>query len=278
MKQKLLVALIAIFAVISMSSCSLKRIDNGNTGIKVKLAGSERGTQNITTVTGWNFYWLWQYEIHEWPSYVLNKDYEPFTILTKDASSFSIDPKLNYSIPRSSAVHIFNKYRKDPAELETTVLRNAVYDACRLAANEYTADGLMANRASFEAKVQARLTNFMAKDGFKYENLTMNILPPQSLRDAIDAKNKAVQDALKAENEVKTADAQAKIAIAVAKGEADAKRIVADGEAYYNQKVGNSISANLVRLRLAEKWDGKQPVISGQNGMILNVGKEMLGN
>ena len=89
------------------------------------------------------------------------------------------------------------------------------------------------------------------------------MLPPQSLRNTIDAKLAAIQSALKAENQVKEAEAEAKIAVARAEGEARALRVKADAEAYYNRTVAASLSALLVQQDAIEKWNGELPTYNG---------------
>ncbi|MCQ2186700.1 MAG: hypothetical protein MJY92_08300, partial [Bacteroidales bacterium] len=108
------------------------------------------------------------------------------------------------------------------------------------------------------------------EEGFVVSEFTTQIMPPQSLRDAIDAKNQAVQNALKAENKVKEAEAEAKIAIAKAEGEAKALRIQGDGEAYYNRVVAASLNELLVRQDAIEKWDGKLPEYTGGSIPFIN--------
>ena len=52
----------------------------------------------------------------------------------------------------------------------------------------------------------------------------------------------------------------------VAQGEAEAKKAEADGISYYNKKVQESASKEVISLRWIEKWDGKLPVYQLGNG------------
>ena len=103
----------------------------------------------------------------------------------------------------------------------------------------------------------------MGAEGFIVEEFTAQITPPQSLRNAIDAKNEAIQNAQKAENRVREAEANVKIEIAKAEGEAKAMKIKGDGEAYYNRVVAASLNSLLVEQYAIDKWDGKLPTYSG---------------
>ena len=122
--------------------------------------------------------------------------------------------------------------------------------------------------------MRKRLEVSHSSEGFLVEEFTSQITPPQSLAEAINAKNEAVQNALKAENKVKEAEANAKIEIAKAQGEAQALRIKGDGEAYYNRVVAQSLSPLLVQQDAIDKWDGKLPTYSGGGALpFINIGK-----
>jgi hypothetical protein len=92
------------------------------------------------------------------------------------------------------------------------------------------------------------------------ENVTSGLQYPQTLVNAIDAKNAAVQEAQKAQNEVLKIKAEAEKKIAAADGEAQALKIKGDAEAEYNRKIAASLSPLIVQQMMLDKWDGKLPV------------------
>ena len=261
----------AIFLAISilavsffLSSCACTVIDNSEVGIKFKkFSLTDQGKLESEPVTGYVWYNPIRTSVFTYPVYVQRVDYDPFTVTTKDAAVFSMDPVLAYYIYRERAVDIFTKYRKSLKEIEQGYMRTCIYDAYRIVANNYTADELMSSRAKFESEVRSMLDKSLGEEGFKVEEFTSQIDPPESLRITIDEKNAAIQKSLKAENEVKEAEANAKIAIAKARGEAEATKIQADGEAYYNRVVAASLNELLVRQYAIEKWDGKLSTYQG---------------
>lgn len=260
LKSLLFVAL-AIFMV-AMQSCTV--VDNSEVGIKFKKFGlTDQGELSAVPVTGWVMYNPFTTAVFTYPTYVQRVDYDAFTVNTKDAAQFKMDPLMSYYLNRSMAVKVFGTYRRPLEDIESGYMRTCIYDAYRITANQYTSDELMANRAEFEASVRQMLDSTLSKEGFIVKEFTSQITPPASLQATIDAKNQAVQESLKAENLVKQAEANAKIAIAKAQGEAEALKIQADGEAYYNRTVAASITELLVRQDAIEKWDGKMPTYSG---------------
>jgi regulator of protease activity HflC (stomatin/prohibitin superfamily) len=228
---------------------AVERIDAGNAGIRVNLVGSNRGVDDITEVTGWVMYMPLFTAIHEFPTYTQVKDYEPFKVNTKDGSEFTVDPTFSYYVESSSVPKIFRQYRKSLPELENGFLKNVIFDCYRIIANKYPSDSLMSNRQKFEDEVQEKLSTQLKQEGFVFQQLTSNIIPPQSLKDAIDAKNKTVQEALQAENKLRQAEADAK-----------AKIITAEAEKKVNDLKASALTPLIIQQMFLEKWDGKLPV------------------
>lgn len=262
MKKIFRLALLALVLAATVSSCTV--VDNSEIGLRYKkFSVTEQGKLEASTVAGYTWYNPFTERVFTYPVYIQRVDYQPFTVTTKDAAEFKMDPVLAYQLNRDKAVYVFNKYRKKLEDIEAGYMRTCIYDAYRITANQYTSDELMASRAKFESEVRRMLDKSLGDEGFIVTEFTSQITPPKSLTDAIEAKNRAVQNALKAENQVKEAEANAKIAIAKAEGEAAALKIQADGEAYYNRTVAASITELLVRQDAIEKWNGELPAYTG---------------
>lgn len=265
-----LVVLIIVLLPAFLLRC--QKVDTAEVGIKFnKLSLTEQGTLDATVVTGYTFYCPITTDLHTYPIYIQRKNYEPFTVTTKDAATFTMDPVLAYQLNRDKAIPVFQKYRKSLEDIEDGYMRTVIYDAYRITANKYTSDSLMGNRATFEGEVRAMLDKTLNDEGFIVTEFTSQITPPSSLKSMIDAKNTAIQSALKAENQVKEAEANAKIAIAKAEGEAKALKIKADGEAYYNRTVAASLNQILVDQYAIEKWDGHMPQVTGGASPFINL-------
>ena len=269
-----LVAIALIILIIPSTMVRCTRVDSSEVGIRFnKLSLTEQGKLDASPVTGYVFYNPITTAVHTYPTFVQRVDYEPFTVNTKDAAIFTMDPTMAYYLNRDKAAEVFFKYRKSLEEIQEGYMRTVIYDAYRVTANSYTSDELMANRANFEQEVRLMLDSTLTQEGFTVTEFTSQITPPESLRKMIDAKNAAVQAALKAENEVKQAEANAKIAVAKAQGEAKAMKIKADAEAYYNRTISASLSQMVRQEDWIEKWDGKLPQVSGGNTPLIQIPK-----
>lgn len=273
-KFAIIFAIVLVVVPSALIRCT--RVDSSEVGVKFnKLSLTEQGTLDATAVTGYVFFCPITTDVFKYETYVQRVDYEPFTVTTRDAAIFTMDPTMAYFLNRSKAVDVFFKYRRPLRDIEDGYMRTVIYDAYRITANGYTSDELMANRARFEAEVRQMLDSTLTVEGFTVTEFTSQITPPESLRQMIEAKNAAVQAALKAENEVKEAEANAKIAVAKAEGEARAMKIKADAEAYYNRTIAASLSPLIVQEDWIEKWDGKLPQVQGSEKMmpVINVSK-----
>ena len=274
MKQKRIVIGCAIAAfVFLLLVCCTKMVDNSEIGIKFrKFSLTDQGELYATPVSGLIFYNPITTSVFTYPVYIQRVDYSPFTVTTRDAAEFLMNPLLAYQLRRDKAAYVFNKYRRSLHDIEAGYMRTCIYDAYRVSANNYTSDELMANRAKFESEVRAMLEQSLGNEGFTVSEFTSQITPPESLSAAIEAKNQAIQEALKAENLVKQAEANAQIAIAKAKGEAEAMRVKADAEAYYNRTISASLSTLIIQEDWIEKWNGELPTVSsGNSGMMINL-------
>jgi regulator of protease activity HflC (stomatin/prohibitin superfamily) len=200
---------------------------------------------------------------------------ESFVVNSKDGSEFHVSPTINYAVDRGKVPYIFSKYRRPLEQIEEGFLKTSIYDAFRMTANAYTAEDLVSNRQEFENKVRSMLDVNLTKEGFVISQLTSNLGYPESFKNAIIAKNNAVQSALMAENKVKQAEAEAKIKVATAEGNAQAMLTQAKAEAEANKLKQVTLTPMLLQQQWIEKWDGALPTTSLGSGtnMMYNVGK-----
>ena len=255
-------SVIALFLMLFLFK-SCERIDAGHVGVKVNLYGDNKGVSDVTEVTGMVFFNPITHNIYEFPTFIQHKEYtgeNSFVVNSKDGSEFHVSPIINYSVQREKVPAIFSKYRRSLDQIEEGFLKTAVFDAFRLATNKYTADELISNRAQFEVEVRKLLEGQLLREGFIVNQFTSNLIYPDSFKEAINAKNNAVQAALRAENEVKTAEAQAKIKVATAEGNAQAMLTQAKAEAEANRMKQQTLTPLLIQLEYVNKWDGKLPV------------------
>ena len=245
-------------ALATLASCT--RIDAGHEGILIKQYGTDKGVQDVSLVTGRVWYNPWTEDVEQYATFVQTVDYEAFGVNAKDGSSFSVDPTLSFNIESGNSPKIFTKYRKNLKEVSKTTILNYVKDAFRLQMNKYTTDEIVSNREKFENDVQKTLSDVLDKEGFKLEQLTSGLQYPQTIVDAVNSKNKAVQEAMKVENELRLVEAQAKKMI-----------VQAEAEKKANELKQQSLTPMLIQQQFIEKWDGKTPLYGSLPTFFKNV-------
>lgn len=238
--------------VVILSVFQVERIDSGQTGIMVNLAGSERGVDDAKVETGWVMYNRFTVQLFEYPAFAQIVDYEAFDIQDKKGTIFTADPTIEYYIERDKAKNVFLRYRKDIKALENSAILNEVKNAYKDVSGMYDTDSLINHRPQFEKEVEELLSKRLNDRGFTLSNIQSSVKPNNTLQIAIDEKNTAVQEALKVENQKKAAIAEAEKVIAAAKGKADANRLLEQ-----------SITPELLQLKAIEKWDGTMPLSVG---------------
>lgn len=249
-----------VLGMVLLASC--ERIDAGHVGVKVNLYGDEKGVAGVTEVTGMVFFNPITSQIYEFPTFIQHKEYtgdNSFVVNSKDGSEFHVSPIINYSVKRERVPYIFAKYRRSLEQIEEGFLKTSVFDAFRLATNKYTADQLISNRQAYEIEVRRILELELLKEGFIINQFTSNLIYPDSFKNAINAKNNAVQAALMAENKVKQAEAEAKIKIATAEGNAQSLLVQSKAEAEANRLKQSTLTPLLIQQQYIEKWDGALP-------------------
>ena len=261
MIRNVLIGIVGFFVLVFLFF-SCERIDAGHVGVKVNQFGDDKGVDNVVEVTGMVFYNPITHSIYEFPTFIQHKEYtgeNSFVVNSKDGSEFHVSPIINYSVQRDKVPAIFSKYRRNLEQIEEGFLKTAVFDAFRLATNVYTADELISNRQKFEIEVRRILEGQLLREGFVVNQFTSNLVYPETFKNAINAKNNAVQAALKAENDVKTAEAEAKIKVAQAEGDAQSMLTKAKAEAEANRLKQQTLTPLLIQLEFVNKWNGALP-------------------
>lgn len=238
-----------LMMAVMFTACGYERIDAGCEGIKVNLYGDDKGVDNVSLVTGAVFYNPFTTTIYEYPTFVQTVDYPAFTINAKDGSEFTVDPTISLKIIDGTSPAVFKKYRKELKDVIQGTLFNYVKDAFRIQLNNFTTDYIVSNRDSIEKAIEKHLTEALNKENFQLEQLTSGLKYPQTIVDAVDAKNRAVQQAMQVQNEVEVARAEAEKLLVAARAEKEA-----------NELKSKALTKEILEQMWIEKWNGILPV------------------
>ena len=117
------VAAALVFTILLSKSCTV--VDSGEIGIKFHKWDSSKekygGVEG--TCKGWVFYNPITTKVFTYPTYLQRKNYEPFNVNAKDASTFQMDPTIAYRIDPAKACDIFVKYREGVHDVQSCKFR-----------------------------------------------------------------------------------------------------------------------------------------------------------
>ena len=252
----------------------IERVDAGHVGIKVNLAGDNRGVGKYEYKTGWVIINKWINKLYEFPTFQQSIEYPEQSVITKGGLSASIHPKFNYSLKAGDIGDMFSNLRIPVKDIEQGWLQNAIVGAVNDVANKWTIDDIFNNREQFEADI-IKESNKRVSKWFIISQLRTNIIPPQSLQINIQEKTNAIQKVQIAENNKLVAIAQGLERIAKAQADSATAVITASGEARAIKIKQLSLNQEYIDYLKVQKWNGVSPtmVTSDKSGFIISPGK-----
>ncbi len=266
-------ALVAGICILLASSCT--RVTPTEEGFKISNSGDYRGIDSLPLLTGVNWYMPGFSYIVTLPtimqhvvwSEAKNEGSEPdqeIVINCMGGSGFKVDVGLNYRIAPGKASKIYLKYKSDDlSTITNTYLRNIVRGAMQDISGHITVDSILNNLPAYEASVRSRLVDKFLKEGFLMDGYNILSMPrpvDPNLATAINQKIIAKQNSETAKQQLQITIAEANKKIAEAKGDSASLVTNAAGEAKANQLRQATLTENLLRQQMLDKWDGKLPV------------------
>lgn len=261
MKRSNLFILTILMAIFSMS-CN--RPEPNYEGVLMTDYG-RNGIESFKTVTGAQGILGPGSELYQVPMFEEKGDCEPVKVSAKDAGVFTVDPSYTYQATRQKGPNIILSYKHLGTgggffdNIEQSVLNKIVVDAFREKARFYTTDSLMNNLGQFETDVENELRKKFAGKYFTLNTLTSGLTPPESMANAIEARNNAVQQANQVKNQLETS----KMLLEKAKIDAETNRVQSGGltkevlQQQWIEALRNTQNKVIIT-------DGKSPIIIGQ--------------
>jgi regulator of protease activity HflC (stomatin/prohibitin superfamily) len=283
--RRLILFATVVIAVVYLGCATTTRVDAGHVGIRVKLAGSERGIQDMPVVTGWILYNPLTEQIVLFPTSVQNvvwtqstHEGKPFdesiTFSSGEGVNVNSDIGLSFHIEPKLAPRLYGRFRlNDLDKLSDGYMRNTVREAFQDVCSKMPVQEIYGGgKSKMLADVAQKCRDVFGKDGIVIDQLTINgaLRLPQNVMDAINRAMEATQKALESRNRVAQVEAEATQAVTQAhggaeaarqkaQGEADALLIRARGEAQANEIIRLSTTPTVLQYRALEHWDGKLP-------------------
>ncbi len=263
-------AIMLIVGIVGANTACYQVVEPGHAGIKINMAGSDRGVSDITVQTGRVWYNPVNTRVFEYPTFVQTAVWkrdselnEEISFNSKEGITFTADLSLSWQIQTDKVPNFYVMFRNDDVTAFTHgFLRNIARDAFTEIAPSYTSEEIYSTKmGELVTRVKARTDSLIVAYGVHLQQFGFigAPRPPENIVKSLNLKTQAIQDASAAENKLRQTTAEARMAVAKAQGEAEANRALA-----------SSLTTSMLewrRLEITEqsikKWDGKLPVYSG---------------
>lgn len=278
-------AVIIAFVVIVLFVCTV-RIPAGYVGVVYNMNGGisdktlTQGfhvispTQNVTT-----------YSIGIEQSYLTaSKDGdsdndESFEVPSNDGKGLTVDMTFTYRYDADRVADTFTRFKgQSGKDVKNSFIKPNIMSWTKEVTAKYSVIDLLGDK---RATLNSELTDYLKQKfepyGIVIESVSLiNIDPDEETRSAVQKKVNAQQDLELAKIEQQTANVNAEkekeVAITKANQEketaqinAESKLIEAQAQADANRLISQSLTPELIRQQMYEKWDGKLPTVQAGN-------------
>ena len=278
-------AVIIALVVIVLFVCTV-RIPAGYVGVVYNMNGgiSDRTltqgfhvispTQNVTT-----------YSIGIEQSYLTaskdgdSNDDESFEVPSNDGKGLTVDMTFTYRYDADRVADTFTRFRgQSGKDVKNSFIKPNIMSWTKEVTAKYSVIDLLGDK---RATLNSELTDYLKQKfepyGIVIESVSLiNIDPDEETRSAVQKKVNAQQDLELAKIEQQTANVNAEkekeVAITKANQEketaqinAEAKLIEAQAQADANRLISQSLTPELIRQQMYDKWDGKLPTVQAGN-------------
>lgn len=278
-------AVIIALVVIVLFVCTV-RIPAGYVGVVYNMNGgiSDRTltqgfhvispTQNVTT-----------YSIGIEQSYLTaskdgdSNDDESFEVPSNDGKGLTVDMTFTYRYDADRVADTFTRFKgQSGKDVKNSFIKPNIMSWTKEVTAKYSVIDLLGDK---RATLNSELTDYLKQKfepyGIVIESVSLiNIDPDEETRSAVQKKVNAQQDLELAKIEQQTANVNAEkekeVAITKANQEketaqinAEAKLIEAQAQADANRLISQSLTQELIRQQMYDKWDGKLPTVQAGN-------------
>lgn len=246
----------------------------GYVGIKVNSWGSQRGVEDFPVTTGRVGYNPFTTDVYQFPTFLQRETWSGEQMLTcrsKQGQAVGLDIAVAYTFTAEKVPQIFVKFRQEPQVITATYIRDQVRGSLCGRTEHFDIMEILGDKlsqVSLEATKILNDSNAALGIHFDYVNVVGKPHVDQSVEQAINNVIAAVQQANAAEARVRQAQFEADAAIKQAEGQKQSEIVKAQGSAEANRILNESLNDRLIQYRLAGKWDGKLPTVTG-NGVPL---------
>lgn len=244
--------LFILFGIYLLNACGFTIIDPGERGVKVTLGSAEPQVYSegfhghFPLISGFTRFSIKQTTV------TTRAD-----CFSADLQNINVDLSVLFRIPEASVVNLFQNYGGD---IFASLINPRAQEALKEVTATKSAEAIVKEREAIKSKalelLRTKIGNLIIIEDLVIQNVSLS----KELELAIEQKMVQEQEAAKAKFILQKTEIEAKTALAKAEGEAKAIKIK-----------GDAIRENprIIDLLLAEKWDGKSPLVVGSGANVL---------
>ena len=192
-------------------------------------------------------------------------DNEEINVNSVEGQPISLDVAMSFELDAMKVPELYSTFRNNIEFIQHNYVKQTIRQALQeVIGGEAIADILGPRKAEVVNRTQTLLDKRLSPYGFLVKQFTINeIRAPQTVIDAINAKNVMQQAALTSQNELQKNEFQSQGDSIKAAGHAKAILAEAEAQAKANHLLSESITPTLVTYEMAKKWNGQMPMVSG---------------
>lgn len=216
---------------------------------------------------------------------------ESFEVPSNDGKGLTVDMTFTYRYDADRVADTFTRFKgQSGKDVKNSFIKPNIMSWTKEVTAKYSVIDLLGDK---RATLNSELTDYLKQKfepyGIVIESVSLiNIDPDEETRSAVQKKVNAQQDLELAKIEQQTANVNAEkekeVAITKANQEketaqinAESKLIEAQAQADANRLISQSLTPELIRQQMYEKWDGKLPTVqAGNDSSIIVDAKDVL--
>lgn len=204
---------------------------------------------------------------------------ESFEVPSNDGKGLTVDMTFTYRYDADRVADTFTRFKgQSGKDVKNSFIKPNIMSWTKEVTAKYSVIDLLGDK---RATLNSELTDYLKQKfepyGIVIESVSLiNIDPDEETRSAVQKKVNAQQDLELAKIEQQTANVNAEkekeVAITKANQEketaqinAESKLIEAQAQADANRLISQSLTPELIRQQMYEKWDGKLPAVQAGN-------------
>ena len=275
----------ALVAVLVLLPSTFTYVNPGYVGIVIHRAGG--GVDPVPVGPGVHARVPFATGIEEYPIFLktvvlsrnpreASSENDEINVNSVEGQPLSLDVSLSFQLDAAQTPRLYSTFRTDINQISHGFVKQTIRQALQeVVGQEPVADVIGPKKAEATERARKTIADRLRPYGFEVKQFTINELrAPQSVMDAINAKNVMQQQALTAQNELQKNTFQAQGDSIKAAGRAKAIMAEAQAQAHANDLLSKSITPTLVQYELMKKWDGKLPQVSGGSTPLIQLPKQ----